>query len=106
MLDALGVVEAVDAEQQAALAAQFPAHLLGAGPHRRVGRQRLDLGEVDGDGEGAGGHGPAGYLDVVALRFEAEQDAGEPEEVLRAHRALEADQVGAEHALQDAGPPR
>src|SRR5689334_11653871 len=51
LLDALGVVEAVDAEDDRLRIAELGADLLGPGPYQWARGQPLDLGHVDGDGE-------------------------------------------------------
>ena len=52
-------------------------------------------------GNASGAHLAAVDLDDVAARPQAQQVAGQPQEVLRAQRALEADQVRAEQPAED-----
>ena len=68
--------------------------------------------DVDGDGEGLGA-GDVGGLAVVALDVDlllldagAEEPAGGAHEVAGVAGALEADQVGAEQAVDDGAAPR
>ena len=58
-------------------------------------------------GNDAGLHDPAvGQVDQVAVGLVADPLADQPDEVLRGAGALEADQVGAEQALEDLAAPR
>ena len=62
---------------------------------------------VDGDREGRGLHGAAvGEVDEVAVRLVPDAPAHQADEVGRAAGELEADQVGAEQALEDLAAPR
>ena len=73
---------------------------LGAG-------QLLEAGRVDRDRERRGPHGPAvGQVDEVAVGLVADPLADQAHEVLRRAAELEADQVGAEQALEDLAAPR
>ena len=58
-VDALGVVEPVDAEEDPVGVAELGADLGGALGHRVGGRELLEDGGVDGDGEGGGLHAAA-----------------------------------------------
>ena len=106
LLDALGVIQPVDAEDHRLGVAEFGPDLFGPGADQRAGRERLDLGDVDRDRERGGVHDPAVLVHSGAARPQAQQVPGQPEEVLRGQRALEADQVGAEQPAQDLRPAR
>ena len=69
-------------------------------------RQLLEAGGVDRDRERRGPHGPAvGQVDQVAVGLVADPLADQPHEVGGAAGQLEADQVGAEQALEQLAPP-
>ena len=86
--------------------AELLADLLGPREHLGRAGQLVERGDVDGDREGAGGHGAAVVLDQRAAGGQVVQPAGELDEVRRRGRPLEADQVGAEQPLDDRRPPR
>ncbi len=95
--DALGVVEAVDAEEDLARVAQLGADGLGALGDGLGARQVLEALGVDRDRERLGPHGtPVGQVHEVLVGLVADPLAHEAYEVLRAAGQLEAEQVGAE----------
>src|SRR5262249_22500478 len=100
-LDALRVVEPVDAENDRLRLAELDPDALGALAYQWTQREALDLADVDGDRERVGADLATIDLDGVATRPKPEQVTGEAEEVLRAERALEPDQVRAEQAPHD-----
>ena len=104
--DALGVVEPVDAEQHPARVAELLADLAGPLLDRLGAGQRVQARGVDGDRERPGLHDPAvGQVDQVAVGLVADPLADQPDEVLRGTGPLEADDVGAEQALEQLAPP-
>ena len=112
--DALGVVEPVDAEQQQLGVAQLGADLLGALLHLGRAGQLVERVGVDRDGERGRAHVPAGSPVPLGLRqrddLPARGQVGEPthhaDEVGGVAGALEADEVGAEQALDHLLAPR
>ena len=105
-VDALGVVQPVDAEEDPARAAQGLADLRGPLDDSLGSRQLLERGGVDRDGEGRGSDRPAvGQVDQVAVGLVADPPPDEPDEVLRTARHLEADQVGPEQPFEDLAAP-
>ena len=72
-----------------------------SGPAPRSPATSIEIGNA------AGAHGAAvGQVDQVAVGLVADPLADQADEVLRAAGQLEADQVGAEQALEDLAPPR
>ncbi|GIF21110.1 hypothetical protein BJ973_005437 [Actinoplanes tereljensis] len=104
VLDALGVVEPVDAEQHFLVLPEIVPQLPGLVDHVRPGVQRLHLGDVDRHRERAGAHHPAVEQDRVVGALRVEQLAGQLGHVVRGLRTLEADQIGAEHPAQQLDP--
>ena len=106
--DALGVVEAVDAEHEHLGIAQARADLAGALHDVRSLGELLEALEVDGDGDGGRAHPAVASLDGddVALRADAQQLAAGAHEVARVGLALEAEEVGPEEAVEQLGAPR
>jgi hypothetical protein len=92
------------AEQHPARLTQVAAQLPGLVHHVGTGGERLHLGHVDGDREGAGAYQPPVDHDLVVGRHRAEQLRRELRDVVRGLRALEPDQVGAEHPAQQLDP--
>ena len=109
-VDALGVVEAVDTEEEQAESTHLGPDLLCPGLDRRVARHGIEGRRVDADGEGADAHRPkavlVGHVDPISTRIERHQATGRREEVECAVVGLEAHEIGAEQALQDLAPPR
>ena len=106
-VDALGVVEPVDAEEDLGRAAERLADLLGALGDRLRAGQLLEARRVDRDRERRGADGAAvGEVDEVAVGLVPDPLADQADEVGRAAGELEADQVGAEQPLEDLAPPR
>ena len=104
--DALGVVEPVDAEQHLAGVAERLADLRGAGDDLGSAGELLEVVDVDRDRERRRAHGPlVGQVDQLAVGLVTDPLADEPHEVLGAAGQLEADQVGAEQALEDLAAP-
>ena len=105
--DALGVVEAVDAEEHLARVAERLADLDGPLLHGLGAGQLLEARGVDRDREGRGPHGaPVGQVDQVAVGLVPDPVAHQAHEVAGAAGELEADQVGAEQPLEDLAAPR
>ena len=98
-VDTLGVVEAVDAEDELAAAAELLAQLLGALDHARLTRGALEAFDVDRDREGAGAHAPSFVDQAVRFALRAHQACRHGEEVAARCARLEADHVGAEQTL-------
>ena len=105
-VDALRVVEPVDAEEQLLRVPELGAQGRGPGPGCRDRWPVPRRGVVDGDGERADVHPAAIDVDRAATPAHARDLPGQTGEVRRPARDLEADQVGAEQALQDLAPPR
>ena len=107
VVDALGVVEPVDAQQHASRVAELLADLLGALLDGVGAGELVEAGGVDRDRVGPGLDDPAvGQVDQVAVRLVADPLADETDEVLGGARALEAHHVGAEQALEELPAPR
>ena len=105
-VDALGVVEPVDAEQHLARVAERLADLRGPGVDLGSAGELLEVVDVDRDRERRRAHGPpVGQVDQLSVGLVADPLADEPHEVLGAAGQLEADQVGAEQALEDLAAP-
>ena len=76
-------------------------------PHRVGPGQLLEALVVDRDRERRGADGAVvGEVDQVAVGLVADPLPHQPDEVGRAARQLEADQVGAEQALEELAAPR
>ena len=114
-VDALGVVEPVDAEQDLARVAQLGPDLAGPAPDVAVTGRLVERAGVDGDGEGAHPDHARPELDLAEPRAHpdrsaggvgAEQPPGQEQEVLGAAGQVEPHQVGAEQAFDDLGAPR
>ena len=105
-VDALGVVEPVDTQEDPPRVAQRLADLRRATGHRLGPGELLEPGGVDGDREGGRLHRPAvGEVDRVAVGLVPDPAADEPHEVGGRPGELEADEVRPEQALQDLAPP-
>ena len=110
MPDALGVVEPVDAEHEDARVAELVTQLGRPVDDRRGLRQGLEAAVVDGDRDGTG---PRRVRRAVAAEHghrvlpggDLEQPPAGADEVLGVGLALEAEEVGAEEALEDRSAP-
>ena len=106
-VDALGVVEPVDAEEDLRRVAEVaggsgrPASRPPpSGPAPRTRRSRSRSGRPARD------HAAVGQVDLVAVGLVPHPLPHQAHEVLGGAGELEADQVGAEQALEDLAPPR
>ena len=105
-VDALGVVEPVDAEHDLLRIAELLADLLGALVDALVVGHLVEADEVDRDRERGRVHGaPVGEIDQVAMGLVAHALADQADEVLCGLGKLEADQVGTEEALEELSAP-
>ena len=114
-VDALGVVQPVDAEQDLARIAELAADLAGPLPDGASAGLLVERRRVDGDREGADLDRaeadvdfaePGTHTDRPPRGVRTDETAGQDHEVLRAAGQVEPDQIGAEQALGDLGPPR
>ena len=109
--DALGVVEAIDAEQDRSRVAKVIAELLGSGSGLRCPSDRIEAINVDRHSECtnvgfASTTVSAGHLDDVTVRRPPEESLGNREEVPRPTSGLESDEVCAEDSEHNWAPPR
>ena len=110
-VDALGVVEAVDAEQQVLGRAERCSECVGCLPGGRVSDHLVDAVDVDRDRERPDGDAATldGDLGDRIDRHDllgAAHAMGEREKVAGVGRGLEADDVGGEQAVGDRFAPR
>ena len=93
----------------------FGADLAGPLADAAVAGLAVEFGGVDRDGEGADLDGAEADLDLAepgphpdrgARGVGADQSSGQEQEVLCAAGQVESDEIGAEQALDDLGPPR
>src|SRR6185437_8687400 len=113
-VDALGVVQAVHAEQDLAGVADLRADLLGPPADVAVAGFLVELGRVDGDRESADSNRTAVDVYFTGARSHTDRSAGgarpdqtprQNQEVLRTAGQMESHQVRAEQAFDDLGPP-
>ena len=104
-VDALGVVQPVDAEQDLARIAELGADLAGPLPDGAVAGLLVECRRVDRDREGADLDGaeadvdfaePGPHTDRRARGVRTDEPAGQDQEVLCAAGQVEPDQIGAE----------
>lgn len=103
--DSLGVVEAVDGEEDLAVFAEAFAEVAGSScGFGRLGAE-VEPVVVDGDGEGASEDVATLVVEEGAAGLDVAVFAAEADEVLCGAVGLEADDVGAEHAFEDLSSP-
>src|SRR5262249_6274707 len=104
-VDALGVVEPVDTQQDLARVTQFRPYLAGVLANASLAPLVVEFSGVDRDREGADPNDPRTVIHLAEPRTDADRSArrvrsdeppSQDEEVLRTPRQLEADQIGAE----------
>ena len=114
-VDALGVVEPVHSQQHPVRVPQVRTDLLGTLDSAGLPCKLAEGRGVDGDREGSDldlaavvryGPGVAPDLHSRLRRFQAQQFAGQPQEVLCPAGHLEADHVGAQQTPYDLAAPR
>ena len=105
-VDALGVVEPVDSEEDPARRSERFAQGGGGQRGLRQRRDRVELGEVDRDRERPDLDLAALVRDRGARRRDVDEPAADLQEVLRRDGPLKADEVRAEHPLDDLPAPR
>ncbi|CFE45404.1 Uncharacterised protein [Mycobacterium tuberculosis] len=104
-VDALGVVEPVNTEQDLARISQFGANLAGPAPDVAVAGSVVERAGVNRDRKGANSYGagpehrrtePRPHTDGSAGSVGADQTPGQDQEILGTARKMEAHQVGAQ----------
>src|SRR5262249_4779208 len=106
VLDALGVVEPVDAEHDAVGVAEVGTDLGGPLDDLLGAGEALRLRDVDRDRDRSGPHGPAVEFDDLVARLEAEYPLTQPHEVLHTAAVLEAHEIGTEQPPQQLSAAR
>ena len=108
LLDALRVVQPVDAEQDDGRVAEAAAQLGCLFSRLRGPRECIDLRSVDGDREVGNDHPPSvdDQLGARLVDLGVDQTRAEPNEVLGSDASLEPDHVGPEQAVEDLVAPR
>src|SRR5215472_2461292 len=105
---ALGIVEAVDAEDDAMIVAEAAAQALRAFAHSWIFREVLEVLDRDSQRKGANLGGAATEVDFIAIPVDlGAQDAlAGAFEMMHVGQGVEADQVAPEHPDQKFAAPR